>query len=239
MDSKSSRKIIAFVVLTAVVFFSTVCVASVRHEEKSRKTIALEGENCIVAQSKSGDITIKGEMGRSEVSLEVIKRVKAENREEAERLAGLMKVEITRAGGKLIVKTKYPKGAEVKKSIFSYLLQRCPRMSIDIRLAVPLELAVEVKTASGDVSVSDISGSVKVTAASGDAEISNIGSFLDVTVASGDIEVAKVAKRVGLCSASGDISAREIAGDAEISTASGDIELVDLGGNLQLETASG
>lgn len=229
-------------VITAAAFiacFGSICEASSWHEETSRKTIALEGERKLIINTKSGDVIVTGEKGAVGISLEMVKKVKAEDEEEAKRLISLMGIEIERDGDELLIKTKYPERRRGKKNIFSYLLQRYSRMSIELEVVIPLEMELEVETASGDISVSNTTGAVEITAASGDVEASNVEGSLIIGVSSGSIDVSRVTGEAELRSSSGDVVARHIAGDADVSTASGDVELSDIGGSLDLRTVSG
>ena len=231
-------QILTFTVV-ALVLFSIQARADIKHEQTIRKEIDIEGVNLLLVQSKSGDITIVGETQRSVVSLKVIKRVKAENMEEAKKLADMMEIEVLRADGELKIETKYPKEKGLRKSIFSYILQRGPRMSMDIECKVPANIEINVRTASGDVAVSKLTAPVEVQAASGDVEVYDVEADLEISVASGDIDVKGVVGDVRLNSSSGDITTGKIYGRAEISTSSGDTEASEIGGDLELHTASG
>lgn len=239
MSRGKLRQFSHLVVVLSVALTGTVYAGSVKHEEKIHKTIEIRDESRLVVESKSGDITILGEAGRNEVQLTIIKRVKAKSQEEAERLAGLLDIEIDRDGRELVISTKYPKGDDAKRSIFSYLMRRYPKMSMELILVVPPELDIELTSASGDLSVSNINGSVELTAASGDLQTINIGGSLNMVVASGDIEVENVDGEARFSSASGDITAHKLSSDALIQTASGDVEMIDIGGDVEAETISG
>lgn len=209
------------------------------YEETEHKTISVKGEKLLVIITKSGDITVGAEEGSGEIELRVIKKVKAEDAEEAKRLASMMELEVTRDDGVLRISTEYPKQGREKRSLLSYLLNRYPKMRMELILTVPHDLALEVETASGDVSVEDMQGEVDATAASGDVEINNICGAVTVHVASGDIDVAGITASAKLVSASGDVNGRGIAADCLVNTASGDIDLSNIGGNLELRSVTG
>lgn len=239
MNPKDLRLFAHIIVVLSILLSGAAYAGSVKHEERVEKTVELDGATRIVVESKSGDISVIGEAGKTEVFLTIIKRVKAENKEEAESLAKLLDVEIVRVGKELVIRTKYPERKETKKSIFSYLMQRYPKMSMELHLVVPSKLNIELMTASGDLTASDIEGSVELSAASGNLESNNIGGSLSMTVASGDIEAEGIGGEARFSSASGDISARKITGDALVQTASGDIEISDIGGDVEAETITG
>ncbi len=209
------------------------------HEEKVQKTVPVKGEKLLVIITKSGDITVTGEEGRGDIDLRLVKKVKADDAEEAARIASQMVLEINYEENILRINTVYPRLDEGKRSIFSYLFDRYPKMRMELFLTVPNGMELEIETASGDVSIEDMSSTVDVTAASGDVEVGNIAGDVVVHVASGDIGVMKVLGDVKLISASGDATGRDITGNCFINTASGDIDLENLGGDLELRTVTG
>ena len=92
MNRCKLRQVSCLVVVLSIELTGMVYAGSVKHEEKIHKTIEIKGEKRLVVESKSGDIIIRGEAGKVDVQLTIIKRVKAESQEEAERLAGLREV---------------------------------------------------------------------------------------------------------------------------------------------------
>jgi DUF4097 and DUF4098 domain-containing protein YvlB len=230
-----------FAVMIILPFVSAVPARAgqVTHEETVRRTIELAGERTIIIESKSGDIIVVGEPGREDVYFEAIKKVQAQNKEEAERLAALLEVEVKRDGDEIKIVTKYPRDETARKSIISYIMKRYPKMDITLHVTIPERLDVEMKTASGDLRASDMLGAVAMTSASGDLTAVDINGDVQMAASSGDIEVETIGGGAILASASGDITARDVAGDVQIETASGDISIADIGKDLQIETVSG
>jgi hypothetical protein len=138
------------------------------HEETVQKTVPVKDETLLVIITKSGDITVTGEEGRDDIALRLVKKVKADDAEEAKRLAEKMVLEINHEGNVLRINTRYPKLGEGKRSIFSYLFDRYPKMRMELFLVVPEGMELEVETASGDVSIEEMGNMVDITAASGD-----------------------------------------------------------------------
>jgi DUF4097 and DUF4098 domain-containing protein YvlB len=209
------------------------------YEEETKDVISLKGETAIVIAAKRSDVTVTGEKGRGDITLVIVKKVRAGSEEEAKRLAAETGVEIDHADGELVFSTKYPKEFESRKNIFSYILQRGPKIDMKLYLTIPAEFDLRVGSASGDIVVAKLDGIVRLSAASGSIETNELGNNLSAGTASGDIDVDAVAGSVELNSASGDIFAREVAGDASVETASGDVELIEIGGDLTSKTASG
>jgi DUF4097 and DUF4098 domain-containing protein YvlB len=97
-----------------------------------------------------------------------------------------------------------------------------------------------VNSASGDVRIGHVTGSLRVNTASGDVGVAAVGGDLRVNSASGDIEVGSVGGDAVLHSASGDLRIANTGGSAQARTASGDIDLLQARqGELRAQSASG
>lgn len=211
-----------------------------RHEETTTKIIPLEEAERIILVSASGDITMIGESGRSEVEVTIKKYIRASDEEEARKLAESMGIVVTRPGGDLKLETRYPKRGTVRKSIFSLLISgQGESMQMELVLLVPSGVAADVSSASGTVTVSRLKGPASISTASGSVDVRDIEGSVEVKVASGSIDVADIGGSVDLGSASGNVTARNVGGDAKIFTASGDTDLNGVAGSLEIESRSG
>jgi DUF4097 and DUF4098 domain-containing protein YvlB len=99
--------------------------------------------------------------------------------------------------------------------------------------------AVEVKTASGDVSVEQ-AGDLRAKTASGDVHVDRVDGTLDVHSASGDVHSGSVARDANVQLVSGDVFIREAGGSVSANTVSGDqrFEAVTQG-RMELRAISG
>lgn len=103
---------------------------------------------------------------------------------------------------------------------------------INVGIALPPDLPVEVRDSSGDTSVSGIA-SLQLDDSSGDIEVHDVGS-VEIKDSSGDISVTKVRGDATVTfDGSGDIEIRDVGGNAEVgSDGSGDIHIADVKGNV-------
>lgn len=243
MKRKTTRKTAiaaSAAVITAILFAAVVVEgASYKHEEATSKSITVEDASRLIIESLSGDIIIIGEEGRETIELKIVKIVRADDEETARKIAESMGVVVTRPEDMIKIETRYPKKGKVKRSIFSFFVERGQSMSISLTLTVPADMIVGAASASGDVEIGRMMSDVEVSSASGDLTIRDIGGDLEASVASGDIEVEDVAGSVYLGSAAGDIVVRNIGGDAEISVATGDVEITSIVGTLELNSYTG
>jgi Putative adhesin len=134
-------------------------------------------------------------------------------------------------GGSLDVTVEVPAGS-------SCLVQTA---SADVRCTGELS-ALDVHTASGEVSAERVSGVARVSTASGDVHVGEAAEA-DLESASGDVSIGQVSGPVTVKTASGDVSIAAASGTrTEAKSASGDISVAvppGIGVYLDLSTLSG
>src|SRR5262249_35324840 len=98
---------------------------------------------------------------------------------------------------------------------------------------------VDVKTASGDMSIEN-ARNAHVKTASGDVHFETVSGILDVKTVSGDVHVASVWGNANFQSVSGDVFVHDAAGSISASSVSGDprYEAV-VNGRVELRAVSG
>jgi hypothetical protein len=135
-------------------------------------------------------------------------------------------------------------------------LRRSGRLRVDVRLPEDSRLIVKLAsadgrfdgrfgdsrfdTASGDISVEHVAGTLTVHSASGDVRVGQIDGPASVSTASGDIVVGHSATDVVMDTASGDITVERAGGSVRATTASGDLRVDGVSrGSVALSTSSG
>lgn len=123
---------------------------------------------------------------------------------------------------------------------------RCPRGSDLVLRAVSADLgasgplgAVEIHTASGDVSLGDV-GSLELQTASGDVRVGDVAGQLAVRTASGDVSARRCVGPLSAKLVSGDLSVAEASAGMAVSTVSGDVRVGAAGGGeMRVQSVSG
>lgn len=106
---------------------------------------------------------------------------------------------------------------------------------IDFTVSVPLALALEVDSGSGDAHIDDIAA-LDFTSGSGDLALNHASGAVVVKVGSGDVEVADVGSFTLTRSGSGDVLARDIHGDVKVGhVGSGDLSFVAVKGAVAVD----
>jgi DUF4097 and DUF4098 domain-containing protein YvlB len=207
--------------------------AEQKYEEKFAKTEALAKNGTFYLSNISGQIDV-AVWKEAQVKIEAVKTSKADTLDKAKENAAKVTIEVTKDGDAVRVETKYPKqtggfwgGDKIS-------------VSVDYKVWVPEQAAVELKSVSGDVNVAAIGGKASVDCVSGNVELMGAAGA-DVKLVSGDLILEGIAGDVFVKAVSGDIRATRIKGSVAADAVSGDIELKDVSGakSVDVKTVSG
>jgi DUF4097 and DUF4098 domain-containing protein YvlB len=94
-----------------------------------------------------------------------------------------------------------------------------------LELTVPRGVRVVISAGRAEVEVRDIEGEVEVRSSSGDITMSHIGGRVIVETLSGDLTMDGGAGSLRVTTSSGDVIARGLRGEASVHTTSGDVAL--------------
>jgi len=123
-----------------------------------------------------------------------------------------------------------------RKGGWSGFLGRGP--SVGVRVRCPEEAELEVAVASADVTATGRLGDVDVKTASGDVSVEVVGEFRAAT-ASGDVKAREVRREGNVKTASGDVNVRLAQAALSLNLASGDAFVTEAKGPLSIATVSG
>jgi hypothetical protein len=115
--------------------------------------------------------------------------------------------------------------------------RRAPGLAITIR--VPTGSSIVATLASADLRAGGRYAQGQVKAASGDAWIEEVTGSAQIESASGELTVGRVGGALRIGTASGRVRLGDVTGDVAATTASGDITIRGVGGSLSAQTASG
>ena len=189
--------------------------------ERFNETFKVPGDGALDLTHIAGDVRVSP--GRNgEIRVEAIKRVRHRDADEARRLLGLLRIEVTPIGNRIEVRTVYPRTSSRNLSA-----------EVDYTITVPAAAAVSVKTVSGAVSVNNIRGEVRAEAVSGDVEVVATPNLALAKTVSGDVRARDIgADMLTLGTVSGSVIATALkVRSLEAGSISGDLHL----SNLQVE----
>lgn len=111
-----------------------------------------------------------------------------------------------------------------------------PEVLVSVR--APLGTEVDATLGSADILATGAFGVVQLKTASGDVTLDSMEGA-DIKTASGDVTLGRVLGTAKLQSASGDVDVGRVDGTGKIQTASGDVAITEAHSNLKVQTASG
>jgi Toastrack DUF4097 len=224
--------VLAAVALVAVLVAAP-ALAEQKFEEKFEKTVPLSKTGTLYLSNISGQIEVMT-WKDAQVKIEALKTSKADTLDKAKENMAKVTIEVANEADRVNVETKYPKrtgGFWGGDSI---------NVSVDYKVWVPEQAAVEVKSISGDVQVAPIGGKAKIDSVSGNVGIRGAAGA-EIKLVSGDLEMENVAGDAFIKAVSGDIDVTKIRGSIEADAVSGDIKLKDVSEaqTVDVKTVSG
>jgi len=222
METRQDRKWLAALVGAAfvVAFIAAPALAEEKFEDKFERTEALVKNGKFYLSNVSGNVEVLT-WKEAQVKIEALKTSKARSLEKAKENAAKVTIEVTKGTDLVSVETKYPKregGFWGGESI---------NVSVDYRVWVPDQAAVELHSVSGDVNVAAVGGKARIDCTSGNVELLGAAGA-EVHLVSGDLTLENIAGDAYLNTVSGDIEAARIKGSVEAEAVSGDIDLLDV-----------
>lgn len=166
----------------------------------------------------SGDVRVTGSSG-NEIRVEATKRVRHRDAAQARRLLNELGVEMTQVGGRVEVRTVYPRRNNSERGMSA---------RVDYVVSVPAGVAVAVKSISGSVLVTAVRGEVRAETVSGDVEVSATPNVALAKTISGNVTARDIgsANLLSLGTVSGTVIATGLKVRAlEASTVSGNVRI--------------
>lgn len=232
MKHRTGMTVIAGLVFVAA-FVAAPAWAEEKYEEKFAKTEALAKTGKFYLSNVSGQIDI-AVWKEAQVKIEALKTSKADTAAKAKENADKVTIEVTKEGDLVRVETKYPKRTD------GFWGGDRINVSVDYKVWVPDQAAVELKSVSGDVTVESLGGQAKFDCVSGNVKLAGAAGA-EIKLVSGDLEVQNILGDAFIKAVSGNIDVMKIKGSVEADAVSGDIELRDVSEaqTVDVKTVSG
>lgn len=190
-----------------------------------------------------GEVSV-GATDRPQVEIEL---VPLRDNEVTRKAIAEARVEMTERGSghEIVVQIAKSSGLVIGRGSKVGIRVRCPRGSDLVLRGSSADLdavgalgAVDVKTASGDVSLEDVAALTAETA-SGDVRVRDVETTLDLRTASGDATVRRCGGALSANLVSGDLAIGEAAAGLIVTTVSGDVRVHAVGGDIRVQSVSG
>ena len=134
-----------------------------------------------------------------------------------------------RVSGSLHARITIPEGARLDADV----------AAADIDAPIRFREA-QIRSASGDIRLGDVTGPASVHTASGDLQLGDVDGDLSAATASGDVRIGDVGGTATVRTASGDVAVGSLGGDARVRSVSGDVAVRELtSGDIDVASTSG
>lgn len=185
------------------------------YTDRVSKTLRLGKNGTVDLANLSGDIVVTGGNG-NDVRVEAVKRVRHPNESEARALLQSIEVRIEERNGNVEVRTDYPR--------------RNWSGGVDYTVTVPREANVVLRSISGDIRVSNVTGELRAETTSGDLVATAVRRVRQAKSISGDVEIVDSdGDEVTAETISGTLITRNVkARTVDLHSVSGDLRLTDV-----------
>jgi DUF4097 and DUF4098 domain-containing protein YvlB len=186
------------------------------YTENFSRTVRIGRTGALDLQNVAGDISVTGG-GGDDVRIEAVKRVRHPNETEAKALLSEIAIEVADRGGRVEVRTEYPR-------------RRNWSGGVDFTLSVPRDASVSLRSVSGTVKVTNINGELRAETVSGDIITMTAKKLRVAKTVSGDVEISESeADELSLGSVSGDVIVNRLKGNGfDAQSVSGDLRMIDV-----------
>lgn len=111
--------------------------------------------------------------------------------------------------------------------------------SVRVRIKVPEEHVVDVRTRGGSIELKDIQGDVNLRTNGGHLEVEKVEGDVDLATTGGSIDVDEVEGDLRARTSGGPIRVTKVTGQVRVRTSGGSIQLSEVGGPVTAHTSGG
>ena len=179
----------------------------------------------MVLENVNGSIVVEA-WDQDRIELHVMKKIKADDRADAEKAMAEFRIDIDSTPQRLHVEARKP-GTE--EGFFAWLRGNRIGYSASMQLKVPRNVVLRADTVNGRVEVSGTEGSVDVESVNGKIVLDRVAGRVDASTVNGSVDVTDARGEVSASTVNGgiDIAMAEVADDADMrfSTTNGGVSL--------------
>jgi DUF4097 and DUF4098 domain-containing protein YvlB len=182
--------------------------------DRFSRRVRIGRDGRVAISNISGDVTVTGG-GGDEVSIEAVKRTRGDRGE-----LSRVNIDVDERPGRVDIRTEYDRDWR----------NHSGNVSVDYTVTVPSSAAVDVKSVSGTVKLSNVQGPVRAESVSGDVITSSTPRLELAKTVSGDVSLGGITTDgdLAVSSVSGSVSARGLkARGLELGSVSGSISISD------------
>ncbi len=110
---------------------------------------------------------------------------------------------------------------------------------IRVRVRVPEEYSVDVRTGGGSIEIEELGGEVRVRTSGGSIELEGARGPVELRTSGGSIEAYEIVGDLSARTSGGSVEVSDVTGSVEVRTSGGSIEIHEVGGRVSAVTSGG
>jgi len=207
--------------------------------EQSVRDLDARGIGSLSVENPRGVVRVTPDAG-GRIHVTAVKVVRTSDSKAAQGFARETKVALSNEDGRCRITVSYPRRHQVRVGFWQMMSGGFQFPGVEVRLAisVPRDLALDLRSTSGDLVTEEMAGRQKLDTTSGDIVVSDAEGPVSASSTSGSVRVSgRGAAR--LRSVSGDVTAEAAGGPLDAHTTSGELVVMMAQDSLDLGTVSG
>ena len=226
-------------------------------EESFQETLPQEEATKLSVSNRNGNIEVSP-WQEEKIRIEAIKKIKAANKKKAREYAEELKIEISREGRKIIIRTIRPELEERRGFWGIFRISKGEiQAKVDYNIRVPEKLDLNLRsrngsiktggiqgdvtgeTRNGGIQIDDVEGEIFARSRNGGIQMSNISGPVDVETRNGKISLSEIIGSVETVTRNGNIRVDQADEDVSAHSRNGSISLLKIGGSVNASTRNG
>jgi len=218
--------------LASLAFYALPALAAAETESNLEKTFPSKPDGQLVVEADRGSISITtGD--RADVSILVKRSLSRTSEETAAEVFAAHEVSFAQEGDRVIVRGK------LKNNLTRTLNRAAQNLNVRYEIAVPRQFNLDLRTAAGSISSSDIQGRVKARTSGGSLKFAAIRGPFDGETAAGSIRLGSASGAVLAKTSGGSIDMGTLDSETTAETSAGSISVDLAKAKLVAKTSGG
>ena len=190
--------------------------------EKKSQTVHIGSDGTLEVSNISGDIVVSRGSG-NDARIDIVRTARGRDDADAKEQLSLTRVDVTEGNGRAEVRERYPERGTTDRHNWS--------VTTDFTISAPAGTHLIMKSISGEMKITGITGDIAAETVSGDVEIASAGHITNAKSISGTVSISdtKVDGSLDASSVSGDVRLQRVsARRVSIGSVSGNVRLDDV-----------
>jgi DUF4097 and DUF4098 domain-containing protein YvlB len=184
--------------------FAASSAQAVNLTERFEKTYPLGAGGEVQLRNVNGGVKLEA-WDRNEVRVQALKKVRAGSDEDARKVMGQTKVEVSKTAGGLKIATRLPKRDD---GFFAWLTGNQVNVAVEYQVWVPRGTRLEVGSVNGGVQLTGTRGQAHLQTTNGAISVARVTGDLELETTNGGIDVTESAGAIRASSTNGGIDVR-------------------------------